>query len=125
MKKDEIYSGELCCYWEVEEIADKKLLEVCEKAVEILLAHDWHDLNYGNGEIVSRAEFNVEGTDFTDCKVIVCNDEGEILTRLVGKLSKETRFNDFEVDLSSHPKIGDAEQYSYNHFLAEEFAEKE
>lgn len=53
------------------------------------------------------AIFKVEGTDFEDCKVIVRNIEGIVNARLVGKISKQTPYSDFRIDLYSHPRIGE------------------
>lgn len=115
MKESTIYNGKTCAYWQVKEANDERLLCVCEKAAEVILSHDWHDMNYGKLgiEYLPRADFELKETSFIDCKVCIINDYGSILAYLVGKSSKKRSGNDFIIDLHGHPKIGDKELSKY------------
>lgn len=125
MEKNEIYGlGKVFAYCEVEDLKDRKLLDACEKAVEVILAHDWHDMHYEKGTNYPRAEFEVKGTGFEDCKVVIINDEGRIISRFGGKLSKESPFSDFEIGLYSHPKVGELRQYSYEEYWKDKYSKK-
>lgn len=125
MERNEIYDTDgFATYWQVEEAKDEKMLAACEKAVEIVLAHDWHDMHYEKFALHPNARFEVEGTDFEDCTVLILNDEGEIFCRFSGKFSKESIFNDFEIELHSHPKIGELKQYSAEAYLKDKYSKK-
>lgn len=125
MERNEIYEfGRACAYWEVVEIKDEEMLAACEKAVEVVLAHDWHDMHYEKGTMFPRAEFEVKETGFEDCVVIILNDEGQIKSRFSGKFSKESPFIDFEIALYSHPKVGKLRQYSYEEYLKDKYSKK-
>lgn len=107
MGKSKLYEGKLCGYCEVEKLKDEKLLDVCNKAAEVIILHDWHDMQHDEIYNGPYAIFKVEGTDFEDCKVIVRNIKGMINARVVGKISKKTPYSDFRIDLYSHPRIGE------------------
>lgn len=125
MERNKIYEfGKACAYWEVVEIKDEEMLAACEKAVEVILAHDWHDMHYEKGTMFPRAEFEVKETGFEDCAVIILNDEGQIKSRFSGKFSNESPFIDFEIALYSHPKVGKLRQYSYEEYLKDKYSEK-
>ncbi|MCI8362573.1 MAG: hypothetical protein HFJ41_05560 [Clostridia bacterium] len=123
MERNEIYNGKVCGYWKVQDIKDEKMLVACEKAVEVILSHDWHDMHYEKGTMYPRAEFEVEETGFENCKVFIINDEGEIIFRFCGNFSKEDIFDDFEIDLRSHPKV-QKRQYSYEAYLKDKYSKK-
>ncbi len=125
MEKNNIYDTDgFVTYWQVKEAKDEKMLAACEKAVEVVLAHDSHDMHYGEWVLTPSARFEVEGTDFEDCTVLILNDEGEIFCRFAGKFSKESLFNDFEIELHSHPEIGELKQYSYEAYLKDKHSKK-
>lgn len=124
MERDEIYDGKVCGYWRVRDIKDEKMLAACEKAVEVILAHDWHDMHYEKGKMFPMAELKVNETGFEDCKVIIINDAGEIISRFAGNFSKASILYDFEIDLRSHPKVEKLRQYSYEEYLKDKYSEK-
>lgn len=124
MERNEIYNGKVCGYWKVQDIKDEKMLGACEKAVDVILSHDWHDMHYEKVRMYPRAEFEVEETGFENCKVLIINEEGEIIFRFCGNLSKEDIFDDFEIDLRSHPKIGELKQYSAEAYLKDKYSKK-
>lgn len=125
MERNNIYDTDgFTTYWQVEEAKDEKMLAACEKAVEVVLSHDWRDMHYEKMILTPNARFEVEGTDFEDCTVLILNDEGEIFCRFSGKFSKESIFNDFEIELHSHPKIGELKQYSAEAYLKDKYSKK-
>lgn len=123
MERSEIYNGKVCGYWKVVDVKDEKMLSACEKAVEVILDHDWHDMHYEKVRMHPRVEFEVTGTEFENCKVIIINEEGEIIFRFCGNFSKEDIFDDFEIDLHSHPKV-EKRQYSCEAYLKDKYSKK-
>ncbi len=125
MDKSEIYdSGKVYPYWKVQELKDEKMLVACEKAVEVILSHDWRYMHYETVRMTPYERFEVEGTEFEDCTVVIINDEGTIISRFSGKFSKESLVDDFEIDLSTHPKVGELRQYSYEEYLKDKYFKK-
>ncbi len=125
MEENKIYDEDgFATYWQIEEAKDEKMLAACEKAVEVVLSHDWRDMHYEDGYKTPSARFKVEETGFEDCHVLILNDEGEIFCRFSGKFSKESCFNDFEIELHSHPKIGELHQYSAEAYLKDKYSKK-
>ena len=123
MERNEFYNGKVCGYCEVLNEKDEEMLTACEKAVEVILAHDWHDMHYEKRTMCPRAEFEVKETGFEDCKVFIINDEGQIIFRFCGNFSKDDILDTFEIDLRSHPKV-EKRQYSYESYLKDKYSKK-
>ena len=103
MEQSKLYEG---TWNEVMEAQNKELLEACEKAIVLILSNDWRAMNYDKATMCHpRAEFRVEDTRFTSCKLRIINDAGNITTKLIGQHSGEKTNNRFCVDLSTHPQV--------------------
>lgn len=49
MERSKLYEGKLCGYCEVEKLKDEKLLDACDRAAEVILSHDWRDMQHKEG----------------------------------------------------------------------------
>lgn len=107
-KDNKLYNGDVCSYQDVVEAQDEKLLQACEQAVTILKNNNWKSMGYEKKfRLYPRTDFEVKNKIFSDCKVFVFNDEGTLITRLVGKISPKSLDNDFCIDLATHPQVGE------------------
>lgn len=125
---NKLYNGEICCYQDVVDAQDEELLQVCERAVTILKRNNWKSMGYENRMILyPRADFKIKSKLFSNCEVYVLNDEGTILTRVVGKISPKSLYNDFCIDLTTHSDVSEGflrERYSAEAYLAEKYSKE-
>lgn len=96
-------------YSDVVNSRDRDLLVCCEKAVQIIKDNDGTCLDYEN-RILSdcpRAVFDIQSVAIVDCKLCVLNYDGIIMVNLFGRKSRKSLYNDINVDLTTHPRIGE------------------
>ncbi len=113
MRKGLNQREKISSYREVVNSRNSDMMVACEKAVQILQNNDWRALTNS-----SRAVFEVENVAFVDCKVCVLNYNGTIMASLFGRKSPQSLYNDFHIDLSTHPRI--TEEFLQKQYLKQE-----
>lgn len=91
--------------------------------MQILCENNWKSMGYDKKFILfPKAVFKVKS--FVDCRVVVLNDEGTISATLVGKISSKSLYDDFCIDMATHPKVGERllkERFSAEAYLKDKY----